>query len=169
MVRTIHDEEGCVHFITFSCYRKRPFLDDDAAKFIVIRVLASQLPKQDGRCAGFVVMPDHVHALVWFTEPGQLSLFMKQWKQRSSFNIKGLHRKEETRLPRHASASSPVWQAGYYDFNVYSPHKVIEKLEYIHNNPVRAGLVRSPCDWRFSSACHYERGVPVGAPITPCS
>jgi putative transposase len=61
-----YDREGHAHFVTFSCYRRRRLLDHDLAKRIVLGVLNSQLASQDGLCIGFVVMPDHVHAIVRF-------------------------------------------------------------------------------------------------------
>ena len=81
--KKIYNEEGHAHFITFSCYKRRSILNIDAAKKIVIAIMYSQLKKQNGSCSGFVIMPDHVHAMVWFSEPNQLSTFMKQWKQQS--------------------------------------------------------------------------------------
>ena len=48
---------------------------------------------------------------------------------------------------------------------MYSDDKVREKLIYMHENPVRAGLVARPCDWPFSSARYYEQGRSVGVPI----
>ncbi len=59
----------------------------------------------------------------------------------------------------------PFWQPKYYPFNLYSEGKVREKLRYMHENPVRAGLVACPCDWAFSSARYYEQGRSVGVPI----
>ena len=43
------------------------------------------------------------------------------------------------------------WQARFYDFNVWTERKRIEKLRYIHRNPVERGLVSSPEQWRWSS------------------
>jgi hypothetical protein len=53
----------------------------------------------------------------------------------------------------------------HYPFNLYGEEKVREKLTYMHQNPVRAGLVAQPCDWAFSSARYYEQGRSVGVPI----
>jgi putative transposase len=52
-----------------------------------------------------------------------------------------------------------LWQPRYYDFNVHSDAKRIEKLRYIHRNPVKRGLVRSLEDWAWSSFRHYVSGV----------
>jgi len=51
-----------------------------------------------------------------------------------------------------------LWQPRYYDFNVWSEAKRVEKLRYIHRNPVKRGLVQSPEDWAWSSYRHYLSG-----------
>jgi putative transposase len=50
------------------------------------------------------------------------------------------------------------WQPRFYDFNVWSAKKVREKLEYMHHNPVKRGLVKKPGDWKWSSFWFYEKG-----------
>ena len=59
----------------------------------------------------------------------------------------------------------PFWQPKYYPFDLYSAKKALEKLNYMHLNPVRAGFVEQACDWRWSSARYYEQGKPVGVPL----
>ncbi len=110
-------------------------------------------------------MPDHVHAILWFAASDQLSHFMKQWKQRSSVQIKRLLSEELNAYAMTLDLSEPVWQPRYYDFNLYSSHKIQEKLAYMHLNPVRAGLAEQPCDWPWSSARYYEMGRSVGVPV----
>jgi putative transposase len=155
-----------LQLVTFSCYKRRRLLDNDAVRRIVLGVLDSQMTKQDGRLVGFVLMPDHVHSLVWLPRNESLPRFMKQWKQRSSRNIR------KFALPLLPSYSAlmkpddPFWQRKYYAFQIYSRQKLEEKLNYIHLNPVRAGLVDRAAEWRWSSARHYEDGRTVGVPIT---
>jgi putative transposase len=163
--RRIYDREGRAHFVTFSCYRRRKLLDHDRAKKVVLGVLNSQLAQQDGRCIGFVIMPDHVHAIVWFSAPDQLGRFMKQWKQRSSVQIKRLLRASLVAYGESFDLDEPTWQARFYDFNLFSATKIEEKLEYMHQNPVRAGLVSRACQWPWSSARYYEQGRTVGVPV----
>jgi putative transposase len=55
--------------------------------------------------------------------------------------------------------AEPFWQDRNYDFNVYSERKRVEKLRYIHRNPVVRGLVAAPEDWAWSSFRHYATGV----------
>jgi putative transposase len=57
-------------------------------------------------------------------------------------------------------AADPFWQARYYDFNVWSQRKFVEKLRYIHRNPVQRGLVERPEDWKWSSFRYYASGEP---------
>jgi putative transposase len=159
------DTEGHVHFLTFSCYKRRRLLDDERAAGIVMHFLASLLEKRQGRCLGFVIMPDHVHSLVWFPKPNQLSDFVKQWKRRTSMELK---KHLITARPRYAASfepDEPIWQARYYGFNIFSEQKLLEKLQYMHNNPVKEGLVVNSSDWPWSSARWYERGLPLGIPI----
>lgn len=61
--------------------------------------------------------------------------------------------------------SDPIWQPRYYGFNIWSRHKVEEKLDYMHMNPVRAGLVERAVDWKWSSARWYDDKKPVGLSI----
>jgi REP element-mobilizing transposase RayT len=52
-------------------------------------------------------------------------------------------------------ARTPFWQARFYDFNVWTSNKRIEKLKHMHRNPVKRGLVSSPEEWRWSSYRFY--------------
>src|SRR6185312_14462143 len=63
-------------------------------------------------------------------------------------------------LGKHSQA--PVWQKRFYDFNVWSERKRVEKLRYMHCNPVKRGLVAKPDQWKWSSFRSYmygERGL----------
>ncbi len=165
MERKIFDLKGHAHFVTFSCYKRRKILDDNRAKGVVIHFLADRLRKSHGECIGFVVMPDHVHAMVDFGEPSMLSQYMQQWKRRSSIRLKERSIKH---LPAYSAAinpSDPVWQPRDYDFNLFSQEKINEKLEYMHNNPVKAGLAARVDEWMYSSARWYLFRKPVGIGI----
>jgi len=95
---------------------------------------------------GYVVMPEHVHLLISEPERGELSLVMQMLKQLTSRKL---------RTPDRVR----FWQVRYYDFPVWSERKRIEKLRYMHRNPVERGLVQRPEDWRWSSFCRYATGI----------
>lgn len=163
--RRIYDDELHAQFVTFSCYRRRRLLDHARSRQVVLSLLASELATHQGLCCGFVIMPDHVHAIVWFPRPGQLSHFMKQWKQKSSVRLKRFVRGQLGQYAETLDIKEPFWQPRYYPFNLYSGKKALEKLDYMHLNPVRAGLVERATDWAWSSARYFEHGQPVGVPL----
>ena len=94
---------------------------------------------------GYVVMPEHVHLLISEPERGKLSLVIQMLKQITSRKLK-----PAADPPAAGSVGKPerFWQVRYYDFPVWAEAKRIEKLRYIHRNPVRRGLTRHPEDWR---------------------
>jgi REP-associated tyrosine transposase len=163
--RKIYDGNLDAHFITFSCYKRRNYLDDERARRIVVSILNTELAKRDGRCFGFVVMPNHVHTLIWFSEEGHVGSFMRVWKQRTSVKLKSFLKERKDSYTRHLNPTDPIWQPRYYDFNVQTQKKVDEKLDYMHVNPVRAGLVERAVMWTTSSARYYLEDVPVGIPL----
>ena len=164
--RKVHGEGTYAHYVTFTCYKRRKLLEPDVCKRIVIGTLTSQLSSQRGICIGFVLMPDHVHGLLWFPEENQISLAMNKWKELSSLNISSTYEKQFNAYWRTLDDTSAIWNRRYFGFNIFSDKKLREKLNYMHNNPVRAGLVKNPCDWPWSSARWYLRAESVGIPIS---
>ena len=61
----------------------------------------------------------------------------------------------QTNLFGEAPSRTPFWQARFYDFNVWTAKKRVEKLKYMHRNPVKRGLVAAPEEWRWSSYRFY--------------
>jgi len=139
-------EAGCLHFLTFSCYQRAPLLGTARARDIFEHTLEKARRWYGFYVAAYVVMPEHVHLLVTEPERAKLSVAIQMLKQ----NVARQMREAE---------GGPFWQARYYDFCVWSEKKRIEKLRYIHRNPVRRGLVASPEQWDWSSFRHYLSGV----------
>ena len=141
-----YQTEGGYHFITFSCYQRAPLLNNDHASIIFEEILERVRQSHDFYLFGYVLMPEHVHLLL--SEPKQqlLSNTMRVLKGETSKRLKG-DRKQ-------------FWQPRYYDFNVLTHRKHVEKLKYIHRNPVERGLVARPEDWPWSSFRHYLTGEP---------
>jgi hypothetical protein len=71
------------------------------------------------------------------------------------------------RFSRTRILEEHVWERRYYDFNVFTARKLEEKLHYIHMNPVTAGLVLAPADWRWSSYRGYVFGESGLVDVTP--
>ena len=111
-------------------------------------------------------MPNHVHVLLQFVQAGQLSSFLQQWKQKSSYYANQAIKEFLPSLSQSIPVNDPFWQPRYDDFPIESMTKYLEKLQYIHGNPVRARLVETAVDWRWSSARWYEWHRFVGVDIT---
>jgi putative transposase len=136
-------QTGQFHFITFSCYHRLPYLARPKAKDLFESALERIRTRYEFVVAGYVVMPEHVHLLVSEPREGALDRVIQALKLSVT-----VRRRER-----------PFWQARYYDFNVYTEEKRVEKLRYMHRNPVVRGLVAKPEDWPWSSFRHYATGA----------
>lgn len=135
-----------MHFVTFSCYRRAPLLGTPATRDVFEHALEQTRGWYGFYICGYVVMPEHVHLLVSEPERAPLCTAIQMLKQNVGRS-----------LPRLVADQS-FWQTRYYDFNVWSEEKRIEKLRYMHRNPVKRGLVERPEDWLWSSFRHYVSG-----------
>ena len=140
-----YQQSGCFHFLTFSCYRRQALLTRQGAYDLFERELGAVRLRYDFVVAGYVLMPEHVHLLVGEPRQSPLSIALQVLKQRTSHKLK-------------TSAEAQFWQRRYYDFNVHNEEKRVEKLRYMHRNPVQRGLVEKPEEWPWSSFRHYATG-----------
>jgi putative transposase len=135
---------GQIHFITFGCYHRHRLFTEATSCRVFEEALERVRTSFGVVIHGYVVMPDHVHLLV--SEPERMSLAdaLKSLKQGVSRRLIG--------------KEAHFWQKRYYDFNVPSAAKFVEKLRYIHRNPVRRGLCARPEDWEWSSFRRHATG-----------
>ncbi len=164
--RRSYTDQRYVHFVTFSIFRRRRLLDLDQPKRITLRVLNYQLEALSAKRLGFVLMPDHVHGLIWLSESNQLRRFLHGWKWISSFEIRRWYAEQARNYSARFGQGDRFWQPKYHAFQIYSEQKLTEKLDYMHQNPVRAGLVQAAVDRPWSSARWYLRHQSVGVPIS---
>jgi putative transposase len=137
-------QAGQTHFVTFCCYHRRPSFSDASSKQ-VFQIALERIRKNYQVCVfGYVVMPEHVHLLMGEPQRGTLAVAIKSLKQGVSSRLIG--------------DSAHLWQARYYDFNIRNYDQHVEKLGYIHCNPVRRGLCERPEDWEWSSFRQYATG-----------
>ena len=152
-----------LHFVTCTCYRRMPLLSSARSKGVFAKILGEVRDRYAFLLVGYVVMPNHIHLLV--SEPARCtpSTVMQVLKQRVSRQLRGNKRrgtKNQLLLPFAGKETLPrqFWQRRFHDFNVWSHKKKMEKLKYMHFNPVMRGLVRDPKDWPWSSYSHYTMG-----------
>jgi len=136
-------QAGSFHFVTFSCYRRLPNLGTESARNLFERSLESMRKRYSFVVCGYVVMPEHVHLLV--SEPKKALLSKAIQALKLSVSVQSRER--------------PFWQERYYDFNVHNEEKRVEKLRYMHRNPVKRGLAEKPEEWAWSSFQHYATGA----------
>jgi putative transposase len=154
---------GDLHFITFSCYQRRPLLGTIRARNLFVKILGGVRARHQFLLVGYVVMPEHVHLLMGepkiLTPSGALQVL----KQRISREMRGKKRRGREgqlhlKFPEPPGELRRFWQRRFYDFNVWSSEKKKEKLEYMHLNPVKRKLVQHPKDWPWSSYSFYAQG-----------
>jgi putative transposase len=168
-----HDEYGHIHFVTFSCFRRLQFFRHEIVRDAFVRTMRDVRDKLRIGWLGYVVMPEHVHVVVLPQERGSDEIVPISTVLHDLKGLSGKHCKAALRDVWRANRSlgtppldawalgpdpKPFWKPRGYDFNVMDESKVVEKLDYIHRNPVRRGLVDRPEQWRWSSYRFYELG-----------
>jgi putative transposase len=165
-------EQNLVHYVTAVTYGRVPVFKSDEACTLFVEALAETRLKDPFRLIGYVVMPDHFHLLA---NPVGLNIttVVGKLKGRSASKIlKRLRTEEDTqtlrrlRLP-HALASGQthaLWLQDFSSIDIWSQKFIRQKLNYIHLNPVPAGLCDHPAKWRWSS---YHAYLPHEAGAVP--
>ena len=155
-----HYGRGDLHFVTFSCYRRRPFLETRRARDCFVKVLKEVRLRYRFQLLGYVVMPEHVHLLISEPPKANPSKVLQVLKQRVSRTLRRRRRASASQLSLAFGEGNVdaehFWQRRFYDFNVWSAKKLREKLEYMHANPVQRKLVPHPRDWPWSSWSYYS-------------
>jgi REP element-mobilizing transposase RayT len=105
---------------------------------------------------GYVLMPNHWHALFWPTYPLLISQVLHDVKRISTLRFHAARR-----------THGPFWQHQFWDRFVRHAQEFRERLDYMHQNPVKAGLVKRPEDWRWSSYNNFalDKGTVAACPI----
>lgn len=154
---TRFQHSGQSHFVTFCCYHRRPLLTTDESRRIFESALERGRHSYRLYIYGYVVMPDHVHLLLSEPQQDTLADALKSLKQGVSRRLIGNFPLE----PKAGWSGPPqhFWQKRYYDFNVRNYSQFMEKLRYIHRNPVKRGLCDLPEEWPWRSFLHYATGA----------
>ncbi|MFA6588224.1 MAG: transposase [Patescibacteria group bacterium] len=169
------NEAGYAHYVTTKTYRGGKVFSDKKCCEVLVEDIRFYAKKLNFEVLGYCIMPDHLHLIVWWDLDKNpkliISKIMQDIKNHSAKEISSYlqtgRRKpslspyfdasEGSRLPVnykwknrgkvHTKSIIKIWQSSFYDFNIYSEKKLNQKLNYVYNNPVRAGLVKNPEDW----------------------
>jgi putative transposase len=163
------DEHGDgPRFITFSCHRQLPLLGNPLIRDLCAAELAAARSKYGLRVLAWVLMPEHVHVILRSPQ-GSTSIVKPLWAWKREVALQVIGRWRQLKAPvleriRDASGRPRFWQrGGGYDRNLDS--ELDEKIRYIHQNPVRRGLVQQAHEWRWSSIHWYRREGEILVPI----
>ncbi|MDZ4198975.1 MAG: transposase [Kiritimatiellia bacterium] len=133
-------------YITTCTAGRKPILDTVGAHDILRAEWRSALERHGWAVGRYVIMPDHVHFFCTETVDGKtLSEFIGAWKQWTAKAMVQAHR-----------INPPIWQAEFFDHLLRSDESFSEKWEYVHDNPVRKGLVKTADEWPYQGWIHYD-------------
>jgi putative transposase len=153
---------GDLHFITCSCYHREPLLGTPRRRDLFLSVLEQVRQRYEFVVVGYVVMPEHIHLLISEPQRKNPSTVMQALKLGFARRVLAQTRRRRNPLQARLFAMplQHIWQKRFYDFNVWTARKRVEKLRYMHRNPVQRGLVASPEMWPWSSFRAYSLGEP---------
>lgn len=155
------EKPGDARFLTFSCEQRLPLLGTPALRDAFVQQLGRAQEQEGFDLLAWVVMPEHVHLALRPNLPHwPVDRIVKAIKQ--PFAQRVIHRWKVIDAPILARITDRTGRVRYwlrgggYDRNVAVDGELIEKIHYIHANPVRRGLVERMTDWEWSSARWYE-------------
>ena len=161
--RKTHNIPGHAHELTFTCYKNQSFFTNERTCIYLLESFKLSKIKYDYDIWAYVIMPDHVHLLIFpRSENYSISAILLSIKQSTSRRELNYIRKYgPNKLKFFATGQKNTkyrfWQdGGGYDKNVTITKAIINIVKYIHNNPVRIGFVDKAIDWKWSSAREWS-------------
>jgi putative transposase len=157
--RRTFNQPGDIHALTFSTFRRHRLLSEPWIADLFLQSLSKSREKFNFEVWAYVLMPDHVHLLLW---PRSQEYKMETIRQSiktpiSKAVLKVARETGEKKYQALLHKNRPrFWQAGSgYDRNLLGIDEVRECVDYIHANPLRAGMCSSPTEYPWSSAQWY--------------
>lgn len=150
-----------IEFFTATCLNWQNLLEPEKHKQIVMNSLKFLVEDKRIWLYGFVLMPNHIH-LLWCKQDAWLErniqqMFLKYTGQQIKFSLKDSGNPElENYRSSQRDREYHFWERRAYKATMYNREVAAQKLTYIHNNPVKAGLCDESIDYKYSSARYYE-------------
>lgn len=167
------DHPGEAHFLTFSCFRRLTLLGRDRSRRWFLDALQLGRERNQFHLWAYVFMPEHVHLVLLPIGTTKIAEILSTLKQSTSKRALNWLRQNAPDYLSNILDVQPngdrhyrFWQrGGGYDRNLRSVRDIHEKIAYVHDNPVRRGLVANTTDWYWSSASAWQSGVDEPLPI----
>lgn len=153
-----------IRFVTTTCKDWLALLNSTEVIKIVSDSLRFLNNKYKVEILGYVFMPNHIHLLLCFSFGAHLSSYMRDFKKYTSVHIRQHHEEKgniqlvEKLKYEKGRQKLKTWKDRFDDLCITSYNTFFMKLNYIHNNPVKKGLVKSPEEYKYSSADFYVNG-----------
>ena len=153
-----------VYFVTFTVVEWLPVFVDEASCQIIADSLNFCHANKALRIHAYVIMPNHMHAIVFDADfdPMRLKQTLDDFRKftgRQLLDFCATHRPasftEEFRRQAGKDRDRRFWQSTRHPEGITSEKFLVQKLNYTHDNPRRKGLMRNAQDWRFSSAAYW--------------
>ena len=138
-------------------------MQEDDYKNVIIESLQFLVKNKQVRVSAFVVMSNHIH-LVWQAETGfylkEVQTSFKKFTSSRFLKLTTADKKEDYKV-HAADRSHHFWKRNSVGTELFTLKVFEQKINYIHYNPVRAGLCTNPEDYKYSSAYFYQTGIDV--------
>jgi putative transposase len=144
-------------FITTSTYNKIIRFNKREDFEIALNNIEYYRKRDNAKIHAYVIMPNHLHLLLTLPKESNISFFIRDVKKRIAFEY----------FKDRNMKNQKFWQYRFDDVYIYSEDIYRIKLNYIHYNPVKAGLVKKPEDWKYSSANYYLNGETYNVRVDP--
>lgn len=128
---------------------REPIFEDSKTSDMLLKAILFGKNRQWYYLLSFVIMPDHMHLII-IPRDKDISESMK--------SIKGFSARQINEIFKRRGS---IWQRGFYDYILDSEEKVLSRIKYIEDNPVRKGIVTNPGDYRYSST-KYRKETDFG-------
>ena len=151
-------------FYTATILEWKHLLKPDKYKDIIIETLRFLVAGERIRLFGFVIMSNHLH-LIWQPlnkySPKEIQLsFMTHTAQQIKLDLEKNHPQVLPHFKVKAKDRQyQFWERNALGIELYTHEVFIQKLDYLHYNPVKAGLCQYPEDYHYSSAKFYYTGI----------
>ena len=161
------EDTARMFFVTGTIVNWHSLLSYETPRKIIIEDFNFYRNKHNAKIPAYVIMPDHYHILVMFEENGLLTKWLQNFHSHTSSKISKWVQSEIIYNPelekmaidfaKYADKGSTyaIWKEQTRSIPVFSPKMFNIKVEYIHQNPIRKGLVNHPEKWLWSSWRNY--------------
>jgi len=147
MARKWSNLTGALHYLTGNCFHRMPIFTDAACCEAFLKKLKKQNQEWPRKLIAYVLMPDHFHLII-NPRDGRVREYARDLKSKTAKAIVEVSSNFQFTL---GPDGHQVWQESFKAVPLWSIWMIWQKINYIHQNPVRAKLVESAKDYYWSS------------------